>query len=126
MHANGVFTPQYRKKLLFGQIRRRVRTLFHGLARRKECRIEEGHHMMPDQVHILIPVPPKYSVAKVIGYLKERDLDCPECGTQAAQFSEHKFRARGYCVSIVGRDEEMVRACIRNQEMADKQLDQLQ
>jgi REP element-mobilizing transposase RayT len=70
MQANGVFTPQYRKKLLFGQIRRRLDTLFHGLARRKECRIEEAH-LMPDRVHILIPAPRKYSVAEVSGYLKE-------------------------------------------------------
>ena len=54
------------------------------------------------------------------------DLDCAERGTQAAQFSGHKFWARGYFVSTVGRDEEMIRTYIKNQEMADKQLDQLQ
>jgi putative transposase len=64
-----VFTPKYRKKLLFGQIRRHLGTVFHELARRKECKIEEGH-LMPDHVHILISIPPKYSVAEVIGYLK--------------------------------------------------------
>ena len=63
-----VFTPKYRKKLLFGQIRR-LGTVFHELARRKECKIEEGH-LMADHVHILISIPPKYSVAEVIGYLK--------------------------------------------------------
>jgi putative transposase len=64
-----VFTPKYRKKVLFGQIRRHLGTVFHELARRKECKIEEGH-LMPDHVHILISIPPKYSVAEVIGYLK--------------------------------------------------------
>ena len=64
-----VFTPKYRKKLLFGQIRRHLGTVFHELARRKECQIEEGH-LMSDHVHILISIPPKYSVAEVIGYLK--------------------------------------------------------
>ena len=54
------------------------------------------------------------------------DLGCAECGTQAARFSGHKFWARGCFVSTVGRDEEMIRAYIKNQEMADKQLDQLQ
>jgi len=66
-----VFTPKYRKKLLFGQIRRHLGTVFHELARRKECKIEEGH-LMPDHVHMLISIPPKYSVAEVIGYLKGR------------------------------------------------------
>ena len=60
---------KYRKKLLFGQIRRHLGTVFHELARRKECKIEEGH-LMPDHLHILISIPPKYSVAEVIGYLK--------------------------------------------------------
>jgi putative transposase len=64
-----VFTPKYRKKVLFGQIRRHLGTVFHELARRKECQIEEGH-LMPDHVHILMSIPPKYSVAEVIGYLK--------------------------------------------------------
>jgi putative transposase len=64
-----VFTPKYRKKLLFGQIRRHLGTVFHELAKRKKCKLEEGH-LMPDHVHMLISIPPKYSVAEVIGYLK--------------------------------------------------------
>ena len=63
-----VFTPKYRKKLLFGQIRRHLGSVFRELAQRKECQIEEGH-LMPDHVHMLISIPPKYSVAEVIGYL---------------------------------------------------------
>jgi REP element-mobilizing transposase RayT len=64
-----VFTPKYRKKLLFGKIKRNLGQVFHDLARRKECRIEEGH-LMPDHVHMLISIPPKYSVAQIIGYMK--------------------------------------------------------
>ena len=66
-----VFTPKYRKKLLFGKIKRHLGQVFHDLARRKECRIEEGH-LMPDHVHMLISIPPKYSVAQIIGYMKAR------------------------------------------------------
>ena len=66
-----VFTPKYRKKLLFGKIKRHLGQVFHDLARRKECRIEEGH-LMPDHVHMLISIPPKYSVAQIIGYMKGR------------------------------------------------------
>jgi putative transposase len=89
-----VFTPSYRKKLLFGQIRRHLGTVFHDLARRKECRIEEGH--------------------------------CAECRVQAAQFARSQVVGEGYLASTVGRDEEMIRAGIKNQELADKQLDQTQ
>jgi putative transposase len=108
-----VFTPKYRKKLLFGQIRWHLGTVFE-LARRKECKIEEGH-LMSDHVHIPISIPPKYSVAEVIGYLK---------GKSSIWIAQNVER-RGYFVSTVGRDEETT-TYIRNQEMADKQLDQLQ
>src|ERR1700755_520128 len=64
-----VFTPKYRKKALFGQIRRHLGTVFRELAQHRECKIE-GTHLMPDHVHMLISIPPKYSVAEVIGYLK--------------------------------------------------------
>jgi putative transposase len=70
-----VFTPKYRKKLPFGKIRRHLGQVFHDLVRRKECRIEE-RHLMPDHVHMLISIPPKYSVAQIIGYMKGKlDMD---------------------------------------------------
>src|SRR5262249_820397 len=68
-----VFTPKYRKKMLFGQIRRHLGSVFHELAQRKECQIEEGHRM-PDHVHMLISIPPKYSVAEVIDISKVKAL----------------------------------------------------
>src|SRR6478735_544548 len=122
-----VFTPKYRKKLLFGKIKRHLGQVFHDLARRKECRIEEGH-LMPDHVHMLISIPPKYSVAQIIGYMKGKSSIwiAQNVERKMRNFLGHKFWARGYFVSTVGRDEEMIRAYIRNQEMADKQLDQLQ
>ena len=91
-----VFTPKYRKKLLFGQIRRHLGTVFHELARRKECKIEEGH-LMPDHVHILISIPPKYSVAEVIGYLKGKSSIwvAQNVERKLRNFLGHKFWARG-------------------------------
>jgi putative transposase len=91
------------------------------------CQIEEGH-LMPDHVHILVSIPPKYSVAEVIGYLKGKSSIwvAQNVERKARNFLGHKFWARGYFVSTVGRDEEMIRAYIKNQEMADQQLDQLQ
>ena len=64
-HATGeckyhvVFIPKYRKKAIFGVIKRRLGDVFHELARRRESKIEEGH-LMPDHVHMLISIPPKY------------------------------------------------------------------
>ena len=122
-----VFTPKYRKKLLFGQIRRHLGRVFRELAQRNECQIEEGH-LMSDHVHMLISIPPKYSVSEVIRYLKGKSSIwiAQDVERKLRNFLGHKFWARGYFVSTIGRDEEMIRAYIRNQEMADKQLDQLQ
>ena len=121
-----VFTPKYRKKLLFGKIKRHLGQVFHDLARRKECRIEEGH-LMPDHVHMLISIPPKYSVAQIIGYMKGKSSIwiAQNVERKMRNFLGHKFWARGYFVTTVGRDEEVIRAYIRNQELADRQLEQL-
>ena len=83
---------------------------------------------MPDHVHMLISIPPKYSVAEVIGYLKGKSSIwiARNVERKLRNFLGHKFWARRYFVSTVGRDEETIRAYIRNQEMADKQLDQMQ
>ena len=63
-----VWIPKCRKKKLYGQLRQSLGEVFHELARQKECQIEEGH-LQPDHVHILISIPPKYSVAQVVGYI---------------------------------------------------------
>ena len=64
-----VFIPKYRRKALFGELRRHLGEVFKELARQKECTIEEGH-LRPDHVHLLISIPPKHSVSQVVGYLK--------------------------------------------------------
>jgi putative transposase len=90
--------------------------------------MSQGHnrlrHLLPDCVHILISIPPKYSMEEVIGYLKGKSLDYAEFGMQGAEFSAPQIL--GYFASTVGRNEEMIRAYIKNREMADKQFDQLQ
>ena len=121
-----VFIPKYRKKVLFGEVRPRLGVVFRILAKRKECQVIEGH-LMPDHVHMLISIPPKYSVAQVIGYMKGKSAI-----EIARTFFDHKrnfvgqhFWARGYFVSTVGRDEATIREYIRNQEAEDKRLEQL-
>src|SRR5260370_37099677 len=66
-----VFVPKRRRKVIFGQTRRHLGTIFHALARQKEGHIIEGH-LMPDHVHMCIPIPPNHPVASVIGFLKGR------------------------------------------------------
>jgi putative transposase len=90
-----VFTRKYRKKALFGQIRRHLGTVFRERARRKECQIEEGHLLL-DHVHMLISIPPKYSVAEVIGYLRGKSSIwiAQNVERKVRNFLGHKFWAR--------------------------------
>ncbi|MBF0551138.1 MAG: IS200/IS605 family transposase [Deltaproteobacteria bacterium] len=121
-----VWIPKYRRKVLYGQLRKHLGEVFRELARQKESRVLEGH-LMPDHVHMLLSVPPKYSVAHVVGFIKGKSAI-----HIARNFSGHKknftgqhFWARGYYVSTVGRDEETVRNYIKQQEKEDQRVDQL-
>jgi putative transposase len=121
-----VFIPKCRRKLLFGQLRKELGELFRRLAEQRESKIEEGH-LMPDHVHMMISIPPKYSVAQVIGYIKGKSAIhiARTYMDRKRNFVGQSFWARGYFVSTVGRDEAMVREYIQNQEAEDKRLDQL-
>jgi putative transposase len=122
-----VFIPKYRKKALFGGIRKYLGDVFRELASERESRVEEGH-LMPDHVHMLISIPPKYSVAQVVGFIKGKsaiNIARTYMGRRR-NFVGQSFWARGYFVSTVGRDESVIRAYIERQEDEDKRLDQLQ
>ena len=121
-----VWIPKCRRKTLYGHLRKNLGDAFHELARQKECRIQEGH-LQPDHIHILISIPPKYSVAQVIGYIKGKSAIhiARTYMDQRKNYSGMSFWARGYFVSTVGADEELVRAYIQNQEKEDQRLEQL-
>ncbi len=121
-----VFTPKYRKKALFGPIRKELKDVFHRLAAQKNCKIEEGH-LMSDHVHMLISIPPKLAVASVVGFLKGKSSIwvAQNIAGKKQNFGGHKCWARGYFVSTVGADEKVIRAYIRNQESEDKRPDEL-
>ena len=116
-----VFIPKRRRKTLFGEIRKNLGEIFHELARQKECRIVEGH-LMPDHVHICIEIPPKYSVASVIGFIKGKSAlaIARRFGGKERNFIGEHFWARGYAVSTVGFELEQVKACIRDQDVNDE------
>ena len=121
-----VFIPKYRRKAIFGQIRRELGEIFRQLAEQRESRIEEGH-LMPDHVHMLISIPPKYAVSQVIGYSKGKSAIhiARRYGGRTRNYVGQHFWARGYFASTVGRDEQIVREYIRHQEKADQKIDQL-
>jgi putative transposase len=121
-----VFIPKCRRRALYEQLRRHLGEVFRDLAKHRESRILEGH-LMPDHVHMLISIPPKYAVSQVIGYLKGKSAIhlARVYGGRKRNFVGQHFWARGYFVSTVGRDEATVRDYIRRQEEEDKRLDEL-
>ena len=121
-----VFIPKRRKKAIYGALRKHLGEIFHELAQQRQCKVVEGHLML-DHVHICLSVPPKYSVSNVVGFIKGKSAIsiARHFGGRQRNFTGEVFWARGYFVSTVGLDEEMVRAYIRNQEQEDDRYDQM-
>ena len=121
-----VWIPKYRKKRLFYALRQEIGPVLRELARQKECAIIEGN-LMEDHVHMLISIPPKHSVADVIGYIKGKSAIyiARNFRGRKRNFAGESFWARGYYVSTVGRDEKTIREYIKNQEKEDQRIDQL-
>ncbi len=121
-----VWIPKYRRKAIYGELRKYLGEIFHDLARQKECKIIEGHVCI-DHVHMLISIPPKYSVAQVVGFIKGKSAVSIARNFMGKKrnFTGQNFWARGYHVSTVGRDEASIRKYIQQQEKEDQRLDQL-
>jgi putative transposase len=121
-----VFIPKCRRKTLYAQLRRHLGEVFRRLAEQKERKIEEGH-LMPGHVHMMISIPPKYAVSQVIGFIKGKSAIhlARVYGETRRNFVGQSFWARGYFVSTVGRDAEVIRNYIRNQEEEDNRLEQM-
>ncbi len=121
-----VFIPKGRRKLLYVELRKHLGEVFRTLAQHKESRIEEGH-LMIDHVHMMISIPPKYAVSQVVGYIKGKSAIhlARVYGEKKRNFVGQHFWARGYFVSTVGRDEQVIRSYIRHQEKEDERLEQL-
>ena len=121
-----VFIPKCRRRTLYGELRKHLGEVFKELAKQKESRVEEGH-LMPDHVHMMLSIPPKYSVAQIVGYIKGKSAIhlARAYGEKKRNFVGQHFWARGYFVSTVGRDETAIREYIRNQEKLDEKLEQM-
>ena len=120
-----VILPKYRKKVIFGRARRAIGKILRELCRQKGVGLVEGK-AMPDHIHMLLSVPPKYSIAMTMGYLKGKSairIHREVLRTKGTLFGR-AFWARGYCVSTVGLNEDQIRQYIRDQEKLQRDLDQ--
>ena len=121
-----IFIPKCRRAVLYRELRKYLGEMFRHLAQQKECRIEEGH-LLVDHVYMLISIPPKYAVAQVVGFMKGKSAIhlARNFGGGQRNFTGCNFWARGYYVSTAGRDEEIIRRYIREQQEEDKRVEQL-
>jgi len=121
-----VFVPKYRKKVFYGSLRREIGKIFRELCRQARIELVEGY-AMKDHIHMLLMIPPKFSVAQTVGFLKGKSAIriFREYQQVSRNLTGRHFWARGYCVSTVDLDEQMIREYIRNQEQEEKRQDQM-
>ena len=121
-----VFTPKYRRKIIYNQLRADIRNIIKDLCKWKGVEILEGH-MMADHVHLLLSIPPKYSVSEVMGYLKGKSamMIFDRHSNLKYKFGNRHFWAEGYYVSTVGLNEATITKYIREQENHDQIMDKI-
>ena len=121
-----VFTPKYRRKAIYAQLRANIRDILKRLCSYKGIEIIEGH-MMIDHVHLLLEIPPKYSVSQIMGYLKGKSaLEIfDKHANLKYKYGNRHFWAEGYYVSTVGINESTVKKYIQDQEKMDIATDKL-
>lgn len=121
-----VFTPKYRRKVIYNEIRKDIGEYLHTLCKYKGVEIIEGH-LMPDHVHMLISIPPKYAISDIMGYLKGKSalMIFDKHANLKYRFGNRHFGAEGYYVSTVGLNEATIKKYIQDQEKHDIALDKL-
>ena len=121
-----VFVPKYRRRTIYGSLRRNIGKLLRELCQQHDVELVEGH-AMPDHVHLCLSIPPKFSVANTVGFLKGKSAIRihREYLGRKRQFTGFHFWARGYCVSTIGLEEAVVREYIRNQEAEEQRQESL-
>ena len=121
-----VFSPKYRRKIIYNQYRKSMQDIIRTLCRYKGVEIIEGH-MMPDHVHLVLSIPPKISVSSFMGYLKGKSalMMFEKHANLKYKFGNRHFWTEGYYVSTVGLNEETIRKYVREQKKHDKAIDKL-
>jgi len=120
-----VIVPKYRKRKLYGKFRKNVGDIIKDLCRQRGVELLEGH-LMPDHIHMCLSVPPRFSIAMVIGFLKGKSAIRIHRNLGIRRMTGLHFWARGYCVSTVGLDEKTIRRYIREQEKTESEQQELQ
>ena len=115
-----IFTPKYRRKIIYNKYRESIRDILKSLCSYKGIEILEGH-LMPDHVHLLLSIPPKYSVSSIMGYLKGKSslMIFERHANLKYQFGNRHFWSIGYYVSTVGLNEATIKKYIQDQEKED-------
>jgi putative transposase len=121
-----VFTPKYRRKIIYYQLRADIQKIIKDLCKWKGIEILEGH-MMADHIHLLLSIPPKYSVSQIMGYLKGKSamMIFERHANLKYKFGSRNFWAEGYYVSTVGLNTATIQKYIREQEKEDQIMDKL-
>ena len=121
-----VFTPKYRRKVIYNQLRKDIREIIKDLCKWKGVEIIEGN-MMPDHVHILVSIPPKMSVAGYIGFLKGKSslMIFQRHGNLKYKYGNRSFWCRGYYVDTAGKNTKKIAEYIQNQLKEDQLTDQM-
>ena len=121
-----VFTPKYRRKIIYYQLRKDIQKIIKDLCKWKGIEIVEGH-MMSDHVHLLLSIPPKYSISQIMGYLKGKSamMIFERHSNLKYKFGNRHFWAEGYYVSTVGLNTATIQKYIREQEKEDQIMDKL-
>ena len=121
-----VFTPKYRRKIIYNQYKESIRDILKQLCSYKGVEIIEGH-LMPDHVHMLVSIPPKYSVSQFMGYLKGKSalMMFDRHANLKYKYGNRHFWCRGYYVDTVGRNERVISEYIKTQLENDRMTDQI-
>ena len=121
-----VFIPKYRRKVIYGKLRKDVGVILRKLCEYKHVEIIEAH-AMPDHIHMLVEIPPKLAVSEFVGYLKGKSslMIFERHANLKYKYGRRVFWAKGYYVSTVGANKKAIEKYIREQEMEDQMADQL-
>ena len=116
-----VVVPKYRRRRFYGSLRVEIGKILRDLCRQKDIELVKGN-ALPDHVHLLLSVPPKYSIANTVGYLKGKSAIRinRDFGKVTGSLYGRAFWSREYCVSTVGLDEAMIKEYIQNQEKNER------
>lgn len=121
-----IIVPKYRRKIIFDKIKEDIRDIIKDLCKQKGIEIIE-EHIMPDHIHLLLSIPPKYSISSVMGYLKSKSalMIFDRHANLKYKYGNRNFWATGYYVSTVGLNEATIAKYIREQETNDKMMDKI-